>query len=67
MGVNSKPLSIMYQQSWLTGGVPFDWMLVNVMPTYKKGCREHLGNYRALLLTFMPGKVVEQTSLSAII
>jgi len=26
-----KPLSVFYQQSWLTGEVPADWKLANVM------------------------------------
>ena len=30
--VVTKPLSIILQQSWLTGDVPMDWRLVNVMP-----------------------------------
>ncbi|KAF4797117.1 hypothetical protein TURU_076371 [Turdus rufiventris] len=31
-----KPLSVIYQQSWLTGEVPDDWELANVTPIYKK-------------------------------
>ncbi|GAB0186728.1 hypothetical protein GRJ2_001138100 [Grus japonensis] len=38
----AKPLSIIYQQSWLTGEVPDDWKLANVMPIYKKGRKEDL-------------------------
>jgi len=33
----AKPLSIIYQQSWLTGEVPDDWRFASVTPTYKKG------------------------------
>ncbi|GAB0206965.1 hypothetical protein GRJ2_003162100 [Grus japonensis] len=40
----AKPLSIIYQQSWLTGEVPDDWRLANVMPIYKKGQKEDPGN-----------------------
>ncbi|GAB0207516.1 hypothetical protein GRJ2_003217300 [Grus japonensis] len=40
----AKPLSIIYQQSWLTGEVPDDWRLANVMPIYKKGRKEDPGN-----------------------
>ncbi|GAB0180246.1 hypothetical protein GRJ2_000489900 [Grus japonensis] len=42
MGVEvlTKPLSIIYQQSWLTGEVPVDWRLANVMLIYKKGQKE---------------------------
>ncbi|KAK4811266.1 LOW QUALITY PROTEIN: hypothetical protein QYF61_022163 [Mycteria americana] len=62
----TKPLSILYQQSWLTGEVPVDWRLANVMPTYKKGRKEDPGNYRPVSLTSVPGKVMEQIILSAI-
>ena len=29
----AKPLSIVCQQSWLTGEVPDEWRIINVMPT----------------------------------
>ncbi|TRZ16554.1 hypothetical protein HGM15179_010607 [Zosterops borbonicus] len=32
-----KLLSIIYQQSWLTGEVPDDWKLASVTPIHKKG------------------------------
>jgi len=31
----AKPLSIIYQQSWLTGEVPDDWRIASVTPIYK--------------------------------
>ncbi|KAK4812863.1 hypothetical protein QYF61_024160 [Mycteria americana] len=64
--VLTKPLSILYQQSWLTGEVPADWRLANVMPIYKKGQKEDLGNYRPVSLTLVLGKLMEQIILSAI-
>ncbi|KAK4818722.1 hypothetical protein QYF61_018701 [Mycteria americana] len=62
----TKPLSILYQQSRLTGEVPVDWGLANVTPIYKKGRKEDPGNYRPISLTSVPGKVMEQIILSAI-
>ncbi|GAB0183516.1 mitochondrial enolase superfamily member 1 [Grus japonensis] len=62
--VLTKPLSIIYQQSWLTGEVPVDWKLANVMLIYKKGQKENLGNYRPVSLTLVLGKVMEQIILS---
>ncbi|KAK4811175.1 hypothetical protein QYF61_019806 [Mycteria americana] len=59
--VFTKPLSIIYQQSWLTGDVPVDWRLAN-----KKGRKEDPGNYRPVSLTSVPGKLMEQIILSAL-
>ncbi|GAB0179491.1 mitochondrial enolase superfamily member 1 [Grus japonensis] len=64
--VLNKPLSIIYQQSWLTREVPDDWRLANVMPIYKKGQKEDLRNYRPVSLISVPGKVMEQIILIAI-
>ncbi|GAB0182246.1 mitochondrial enolase superfamily member 1 [Grus japonensis] len=64
--VLTKPLSIIYQQSWLTREVPVDWKLANVMPIYRKGQKEDPGNYRPVSLTSVLGKVMEQIILSVI-
>ncbi|KAK4827435.1 LOW QUALITY PROTEIN: hypothetical protein QYF61_017992 [Mycteria americana] len=64
--VLTKPLSIIYQQSWLTGEVPADWRLANVTPIFKKGWKEDPGNYRPVSLTSVPGKLMEQIILNAI-
>ncbi|KAF4792237.1 hypothetical protein TURU_123236 [Turdus rufiventris] len=63
----AKPLSIIYQQSRLTGEVPDDWKLANGTPIHKKGGKEDPGNYRAVSLTSVPGKVMKQFILSVII
>ena len=60
--VLTKPHSIIYQQYWLTGEVPADWKLANVMPVYKKGWKEDPGNYRSVSLISVLG---EQLTLSA--
>ncbi|KAK4811295.1 hypothetical protein QYF61_023347 [Mycteria americana] len=62
----AKPLSIIYQQSWLTGEVPDNWRLANVTPIYKKGRKEDPGNYRPVSLTSVPGKIMERFILSAL-
>ncbi|KAJ7404858.1 hypothetical protein WISP_143114 [Willisornis vidua] len=62
----AKPLSIIYQQFWLSGEVPDDWKLANVTPIHKTGCKQDPGNYRPVSLTSVPGRVMEQFILSAI-
>ncbi|KAF1676790.1 hypothetical protein FQV07_0001317, partial [Pygoscelis papua] len=62
----AKPLSIIYQQSWLTGEVLDDWRLANVTPIYKKGRKEDPGNYRPVSLTSVPGKIMEPFILRAL-
>ncbi|KFV65971.1 RNA-directed DNA polymerase from mobile element jockey, partial [Dryobates pubescens] len=59
----AKWLSIIFQQSWLTGDVPDDWKLANAMPIHKKGQKEEPGNYRPVSLTSVPGKIMEQVIL----
>ncbi|KAJ7404058.1 RNA-directed DNA polymerase from mobile element jockey-like protein [Pitangus sulphuratus] len=61
-----KPLSIIYHQSWLSAEVPDDGKLASVTSIHKKGHNKDLGNYRPVILTSMPGMVVEQIILSAI-
>ncbi|GAB0176153.1 hypothetical protein GRJ2_000080500 [Grus japonensis] len=52
--VLTKPISIIYQQSWLNREVPVDWKLPNVMPIHQKGQKEDLGNYRPVSLILWP-------------
>ncbi|GAB0205127.1 mitochondrial enolase superfamily member 1 [Grus japonensis] len=58
-----KPLSIIYQQSWLNGEVPVDWRLANVPPIYKKGQKEDLGNYRPVSLALVLSTIMDQIHL----
>ncbi|KAK4826152.1 hypothetical protein QYF61_005725 [Mycteria americana] len=62
---NEAPI-IQGEMSWLTGEVPVDWRLANVMPIYKKDWKEDLGNCRPVSLTSVPGKVMEQIIMSVI-
>ncbi|KAJ7403268.1 RNA-directed DNA polymerase from mobile element jockey-like protein [Pitangus sulphuratus] len=64
--VLTEPLANIYQQSWLTGEAPADWRSANVVHINKKGWKEDLGNYRLFRLALVPGKVMEQIILSAI-
>ena len=62
----TKPLSIICQQSWLIWEVPEDWRFASVMPIYKKGRKDDLGNHRPVSLNSVLGKVMEQIILSSI-
>ena len=62
----AKPLSIIYQQSWLTGEVPDGWRLANVTPIYMKGQKEDAGSYRPVSQTSVPGKIMERLILSVL-
>lgn len=46
--------------------VPADWKPANVTHTYKKGWKEHLGNYRPVSLISVMGKVMEEIILQTI-
>ena len=63
--VIAEPLSITFERSWRTREVPEDWRKANVTPIFKKGKKEHPGNYRPVSLTSIPGKVMEQLILEA--
>ncbi|KFR17924.1 hypothetical protein N306_15518, partial [Opisthocomus hoazin] len=65
--VIAEPLSIIFERSWRTGEVPEDWRKASVTPIFKKGKKEDPGNYRPVSLTSIPGKVMEQLILEAII
>ncbi|TRZ11994.1 hypothetical protein HGM15179_015121, partial [Zosterops borbonicus] len=59
-----KPLSIIFQQSWLSGEIQDDWKLASVMPIHKKGEEEDPGNYRPVGLTSVPSKMFCRVQLS---
>ena len=61
-----KTLTIIFERSWRAGEVLEDQSKSNVIPTYRKGKKEELGNDRLVSLTLIPGKVMEQIILPTV-
>ena len=55
-----KPLEIIFQNCLRSGRFPSEWKKVNVVPTFKKGDKQCIKNYRPISLLPVCGKVFER-------
>lgn len=55
----ATPLSQLYRESLLSGELPSDWKIAEVVPIFKKGSKQSPANYRPVSLTAVPCKVLE--------
>ena len=55
-----KPLEIIFQNCLRSGKFTSEWKKANVVPTFKKGDKQCIKNYRAVSLLPVCGKVFER-------
>jgi hypothetical protein len=53
------PLSILFRTSYYTCRIPRDWKSANIVPVFKKDCKNNSCNYRPISLTSLIMKVYE--------
>jgi len=60
--VVAKPLSMIFERSRQSRKLPGYWRKGNIVPIFKKGKKEHPGNYGPVSLASVPGKIMKKAS-----
>ena len=58
----AKPLTIIFNTSFISGIIPQEWKLASVVPVHKKGDKDNVKNYRPISLISLVMKVLNVAS-----
>ena len=62
----AKPLTMLFNQVYVTGCIPVEWKLALIVPVHKKGDKASVENYRPISLTCLIMKVFEKCIKSSL-
>ncbi|KFW95296.1 hypothetical protein N336_00673, partial [Phalacrocorax carbo] len=65
--VVAKSLSMIFEKSWHSGEIPGNWRKGNIVPIVQKGKKEDPGDYCPVSFISVPGNIMEQTLLEAML